>query len=100
MLHVPSVARGSVALRLRQFDTDANTITVRSGVDRPSEPQHREFAVADIQAVAMSLDDLEAELWRLRRAIEKRPPFILPTGWLRAVSRAVFRWMNARIRRK
>ena len=84
-----------------EFDTDANTITVRSGVDRKNEDQHRAFAVADIQAVAMSLDDLEAELWTLRRAVEKRPAIIrLPSSGLRGASRAVFRWMATRMRRR
>ncbi len=83
-----------------EFDTDANAITVRSGVERPSESQHRRFTVPDIQGVAASLDELEVELWKLQRAIEARPPFIRPSGGLRAASRGVFRWLTARIRRE
>jgi hypothetical protein len=78
-----------------EFDIDAKAITVRSGVARRKEDQHRPFTVADIQAVAMSLDDLEAELWKLRRAIEKRPPPERPSG-----VRALVRWLSALILRR
>jgi len=63
-------------------------------IETPSNPLLR---VVDIQAVAMSLDDLEAELWTLRKAIEKRPPPERPAAerW-RSVTR-FWRWLTARI---
>jgi hypothetical protein len=55
-----------------EFNEDANSITVRSGVEWPNEDQHRTFTVAEIQSTADALDDLEVELWHLQRAIEAR----------------------------
>ena len=82
-----------------EFDIDANTITVRSGVARPNEDQHRQYTVADIQAVAASLDDLEVGLWKHQRAIEKRPQTIRPTAARWGSIRALLRWLVALIRR-
>jgi len=57
-----------------EFDVDADTITVRSGVERPKEDQHRTFTVAEIEDTANSLEELEVELWKLQRAIEAGAP--------------------------
>src|SRR5712664_18468 len=38
-----------------EFDEDANSITVRSGIEWPNEDQHRTFTVAEIQDTANSL---------------------------------------------
>jgi hypothetical protein len=54
-----------------EFDTDANTITVRSGVERKNQDQHRVLTLADIQHAATSLDELEVELYKLQSAIER-----------------------------
>lgn len=63
-----------------EFDIDASTITVRSGIARKGQAQHRELTLADVQRAAMSLDELEVELWKRQNAIEKRPPSIRPTA--------------------
>jgi hypothetical protein len=55
-----------------ELDADVGTITVRSGADWPQEDQHRTFTIADIDATAISLDDLEVELWRIQKAIASR----------------------------
>jgi hypothetical protein len=47
-----------------EFDIDANTITVRSGIARSGQEQHRPFTLANIQDAAASLDELEAERYR------------------------------------
>ena len=78
-----------------EFDTNASTITVRSGIARANQDQHRRFTAADIQAVAMSLDDLEVELWKLQRAIEARPPPIHPTATRWGSLGAFWRWLTA-----
>jgi hypothetical protein len=80
-----------------EFDTDANTITVRSGVDRENEDQHRPFTVADIQRAAMSLDELEVELLKLQRAVEKRPQSIRRSAAKWGSMRALWRWLTALI---
>jgi hypothetical protein len=41
------------------WEFSADAITVRSGIDRPSEEQHRTFTAPEIQQIATSLDDLE-----------------------------------------
>jgi hypothetical protein len=56
-----------------EFDLNANTITVRSGIARANKDQHRPFTVTDIQQAAMSLDALEVELGKLQSVIEDRP---------------------------
>jgi hypothetical protein len=55
-----------------EFDIDANRITVRSGIARCGQDQHRVLTLADIQQAAASLDELEVELWKLQSAIEAR----------------------------
>jgi hypothetical protein len=50
-----------------EFDIDANTITVRSGIARTGQDQHRALTLADIQHAAASLDELEVELWKLQK---------------------------------
>jgi hypothetical protein len=57
-----------------EFNEDAGSITVQSGVEWPNEDQHRTFTVAEIEDTANSLDELEVELWHLQRAIEVRSP--------------------------
>ncbi len=54
------------------WEFSADAITVRSGIDWPSEEQHRTFTASGIQQIATSLDDLEIELWRLQNAISER----------------------------
>jgi hypothetical protein len=56
-----------------EFDIDENAITVRSGIARPNQDQHRVLTLADIQRAAISLDELEVELYKLQSAIEERP---------------------------
>jgi hypothetical protein len=56
----------------REFDIDANTITVRSGIARSGQEQHRPFTLANIQDAAASLDELEVELGKIQSAIEAR----------------------------
>jgi hypothetical protein len=56
-----------------EFDPNANTITVRSGIARTGQDQHQVLTLADIQHAAMSLDDLEVELGKLQSAVEARP---------------------------
>jgi hypothetical protein len=56
------------------WEFSAEAITVRSGIDWPSEEQHRTFTTSEIQQIATSLDDLEVELWRLQKAIRERKP--------------------------
>jgi hypothetical protein len=47
------------------WEFSADAITVRSGIDWPSEEQHRTFTAPEIQQIATSLNDPEVELWRL-----------------------------------
>jgi hypothetical protein len=54
------------------WEFSAGAITVRSGIDWPSEEQHRTFTAFEIQQTATSLDDLEVELWRLQKTIRER----------------------------
>jgi hypothetical protein len=81
------------------FDIDANTITVRSGVARKGQDQHRELTLADIQRAAMSLDELEVELWRLQRAIEARPQTARPKPARLASIKALWRRLTAHLLR-
>jgi hypothetical protein len=53
-----------------QFDSATNTVTVRGGRDYPSEDQHKNFSVEDIERTAEGLSDIEAELFKLQRAVE------------------------------
>jgi hypothetical protein len=54
-----------------RFQRDAGTLTVRSGVIRPGEPQKAEWTEADINLVPKRFDDLEIELFNLRRELER-----------------------------
>jgi len=56
--------------------------------------------LADIHAVAGTLDDLEVELWKLQRAVEKRPQTIHPPAAQVGPTRALWRWLKARMRRQ
>jgi hypothetical protein len=78
-----------------EFDLNANTITVRSGIARCGKDQHRALTLADIQQAAASLDELEVELWTLQSAIEKRPLPIRPSAGKWRV-RTFWRWLTAR----
>jgi hypothetical protein len=82
-----------------EFDIDANTITVRSGIARPRQDQHRVLTLADIQRAATSLDELEAELWKLQSAVEARPPSDRPTAAKWGSITAFWRWLTALILR-
>jgi hypothetical protein len=82
-----------------EFDLNANTITVRSGIARPNQDQHRVLTLADIQRAAMSLDELEVELGKLQSTIEDRPPPIRPSAAKWGSIRAFWRWLTALILR-
>jgi hypothetical protein len=79
-----------------EFDLDANTITVRSGIARTGQDQHRVLTLANIQQAAASLDELEVELWKLQSTIEDRPR---PPAAKRRSIRAFWRWLTALILR-
>ena len=83
-----------------EFDIDANTITVRSGIARANQDRHRTLAVADIGHAATSLDELEVELWKLQRAIEARPPSVRPSAGKWGSIRAFWRWLTTLILRR
>jgi hypothetical protein len=55
-----------------EFDIDASTITVRSGIARTGQDQHQALTLADIRHAATSLDELEVELGKLQSAVEAR----------------------------
>jgi hypothetical protein len=55
-----------------RFDTKTSEITVRADRPRPGEEQHREFSAETLIQIAERFDDLEVELWRVKRAIELR----------------------------
>jgi len=80
-----------------EFDIDANTITVRSGIARTGQDQHRVLTLADIGHAAMSLDEFEVELWKLQRAIEPRPPSVRPSAAKWGSIRAFWRRLTALI---
>jgi hypothetical protein len=54
------------------FDTKTSEITVQGDRPRAGEEQHREFSAETLTQIAERLDDLEVELWRVKRAIEQR----------------------------
>jgi hypothetical protein len=55
-----------------EFNADTASITVRSGVKRSKQDQHRTFTVTEIQHAATSLDDVEVELWKIQTTMETR----------------------------
>jgi hypothetical protein len=57
-----------------ELNVEASSITVRSGTVRPGEEQHQRFTVGEIQQVADTFLDLEAQLYKIQRAIEARDP--------------------------
>lgn len=58
---------------------DGNVIDVHAVRSRSDEPVNREFTAEQIQQVANSFLDIQAELWKLQRAINERlPPELLP----------------------
>jgi hypothetical protein len=54
------------------FDTKTGEITVRGDRHREGEEQSRCFSADLMNEIAERLDDLEVELWRVKRAIERR----------------------------
>jgi hypothetical protein len=54
------------------FDTKTAEITVRGDRERAGEEQHRCFSAETLTEIAERLDDLEVELWRVKKAIERR----------------------------
>jgi hypothetical protein len=54
------------------FDTKTAEITVRGDRERAGEEQHRCFSAETLTGIAERLDDLEVELWHVKRAIERR----------------------------
>jgi hypothetical protein len=79
-----------------EFNEEANSITVRSGVDWPNEDQHRTFTVAEIQNTANSLDDLEVELWHLQRSHRGATSIEPPVSRKWSSIRTFWRWLIAR----
>jgi hypothetical protein len=62
-----------------RLDPEAGIVNVRAAKLRPKEDPHRDFTVDEIQRIATTFDDLEAELYKLQAAIEARlPPEPLP----------------------
>jgi hypothetical protein len=57
-----------------RIDTDAGLIDVRAVRAREQEPLRREFTVEQVQQIAESFKDVEAELFKLQAAIEARLP--------------------------
>src|SRR5262249_13625975 len=55
-----------------QFDVKEASVIVRSGNVRPDHNQHQTFTVERIKKLAMGFNELEADLYRLQRAIEAR----------------------------
>ena len=55
-----------------KFDTRAGSITIRSATNRPDEEQHRDRTITDIELIAATFDELEVELYKMQRTIEKR----------------------------
>ena|ERR1700730_1311083 len=56
------------------FDLEAGSITVRASSVRPNEALHREFTEHEIVGTAGLFEDLEVELFKLQRQIERRSP--------------------------
>jgi hypothetical protein len=57
-----------------RFDPDTSVIEVRGGTQwKTGCVDYKSYTVADISAVAARFDDLEIELFKLRRGIEERP---------------------------
>jgi hypothetical protein len=83
-----------------EFDIEKSTITVRSGIARKGQEQHRELTLANIQDAAMSLDRLEIELWNLQRAVEARPQPGRPKRTRSGSIGALWRWLTARTLRQ
>jgi len=54
------------------FDTKTGEITVRGDRERAGEERHRCFSAETLAGIAERLDELEIELWRVMRAIERR----------------------------
>jgi len=57
-----------------EFNPGTGTITVARGTTRPGERANVSFTVHQIEAIASRIQDAEAELWHLKRAIENRHP--------------------------
>jgi hypothetical protein len=81
-----------------EFDLNANTITVRSGIARSGQDQHRVLTLADIGRAATSLDELEVELYKLQSTIEARPALIRQPAARWSSLGAFRRWLCAMIR--
>jgi hypothetical protein len=54
-----------------RFQNDTKVLTVRSAIIRKGKPAHSDWTVADIDGVAETFDDLEAELFKLRCELER-----------------------------
>ena len=55
-----------------RFDTKTGEITVMGDRERDGEEQHTKFSAETLTEIAERLDDLEVELWHVKRAIERR----------------------------
>jgi hypothetical protein len=68
----PSDARSLLAHGVWwRFKRDTSVLTVRRGTIRKGEPAHVHWTVADISQVADMFGDLEAELFNVRRELER-----------------------------
>ena len=54
------------------FDPTTGEITVRGDRERDGEEQHLCFSAETLTEIAERLDELEIELWHVKRAIERR----------------------------
>jgi hypothetical protein len=55
-----------------RFDPTTGKITVRGDRERDGEERHICFSAETLIKIADRLEDLEAELWKVKRAIERR----------------------------
>jgi hypothetical protein len=61
-----------------RFDPKTHEIDVRSDIEREGEEQHTRFSTETLTKIADRFDELEIELWHVKRAIEKRAREDLP----------------------
>lgn len=56
------------------FDAKAGVVSVRAQKLRPGEEANRDFTARCIQGIASAFSDIEAEIYKLQRAIKARLP--------------------------
>ena len=58
-----------------RFDPDTSAIEVRGGTQwNDGRVDYKNYTLTEISAITAKFDDLEAELFKLRRCIEERAP--------------------------